>query len=91
MPNDHGMIFYFNPPQVVTFWMKGMQFPLDFIWVRDHKVTELTEHVGAPLASMTDDQLPRYTPKEYVDAVVEVNAGFVEFYKIRVGDSLKGY
>lgn len=87
---DGGMIFPFTKLSRPTFWMKNMNFPLDFIWVRDMKVVELTEHVGAPLKSMTDAQLPIFTPAENVDAVVEVNAGFVEYYKIKVGDEVVG-
>jgi uncharacterized membrane protein (UPF0127 family) len=87
--SDGGMIFIFTKLSRPTFWMKNMNFPLDFIWVRDKKVVELTEHVGAPLKSMADAQLPLYIPTTDVDAVIEVNAGFVEYYKIKVGDEVK--
>ncbi|MFA6081820.1 MAG: DUF192 domain-containing protein [Patescibacteria group bacterium] len=86
---DSGMLFSYDNPTRPTFWMKGMKFPLDFIWVRDGKVIELTEHVAAPLSSMTESQMLKYVPKENVDAVIEVNGGFVEYNKIKVGDTVQ--
>lgn len=83
---DHGMLFKFDTPAIHSFWMKGMRFPLDFIWIRNNKIIDLTEHVAAPPLSLSDDQLPTYKPKSDVDEVLEVNAGFVEFYKIKIGD-----
>lgn len=89
LANYAGMLFPFNPPQKPSFWMKGMQFPLDFIWILDGKVVELTEHVAAPGQGLQNIQLLTYVPKEDVDNVLEVNAGFVEYYKIKVGDEIK--
>ena len=31
---DHGMIFPYNPPQHVAFWMKNTLIPLDIIYIR---------------------------------------------------------
>ncbi len=90
LAKDQGMIFPFDPPQKPDFWMKGMRFPLDFIWIRDDKVVDITEHVAAPLSSMTNTQLPHYFPNDDIDTVLEVNAGFVEYYKIKIGDEVTG-
>jgi uncharacterized membrane protein (UPF0127 family) len=83
-----GMLFKFNSPKIATFWMKGMKFPLDFIWIRDGKVVDLSEHIAAPLAGMSDDKLPIISPKVASDSVIEVNAGFVDFNKIQNGDKV---
>lgn len=83
---NHGMLFRFDTLSKPTFWMKGMKFPLDFIWIRDGKIVELTEHIAAPLSAMSDNQLPIISPSVEVNAVVEVNAGFVGFNKTKVGD-----
>ena len=86
LESNHGMIFIFDPPTKPSFWMKGMKFPLDFIWMRDDKVVDLSEHIAAPLSAMSDNQLPIISPNVEIDAVIEVNAGFVEYNKINIGD-----
>lgn len=90
LAGDHGMLFRFSNPTVPVFWMKGMQFPLDFIWIKDNKVIDVHEHIAAPLVGMNDEQLPRYSPQVPADALIEVKAGFVQYYKIKEGDIVQG-
>jgi uncharacterized membrane protein (UPF0127 family) len=35
LSEDEGMLFYFDPPQDVSFWMKGVEIPLDIIFIND--------------------------------------------------------
>ena len=35
LPEDAGMLFVFPEPRQPSFWMKGMEFALDLIWIRD--------------------------------------------------------
>jgi hypothetical protein len=74
LQSNTGMLFLFEEPQLVSFWMKDMRFALDFLWIRDGVVVDITEHVPAP----TGDDLPTYAPNQPVDMVLEVNAGWVE-------------
>jgi len=57
-----------------------MHFPLDFIYFNGGRVVELKENV-----SNTD--LTPFAPNEPVDAVLEVNAGYVAAHGIKVGDA----
>lgn len=82
-----GMVFVYTSAQPVMYWMKGMQFPLDFIWVRNGKVVEVTEQVPPPTSQ--DPVVRTVTPTQQVDTVIEVNAGFVDKYAIRVGDEVR--
>jgi uncharacterized membrane protein (UPF0127 family) len=66
---DHGMWFVFDPPEQPTFWMKGMRFPIDIIWIADKKVVGLNENIPV------DDGVSLYTPAEPVDAALEIAAG----------------
>ena len=77
-PNS-GMIFPMSPPSQPPFWMPRMNFPLDFIYLNGGRVVELKENV-----SNTD--LTPFAPNEPVDAVLEVNAGYIAAHGIRVGD-----
>lgn len=84
LPENQGMLFLFKEPNFYGFWMKGMNFPLDFIWIRENEVVETTENVKPE-----DFQPPKNLfSKEKVDKVLEVNAGFVEKSKIKIGDKI---
>ncbi len=85
LPEDHGMIFVFENSRYHTFWMKGMKFPLDFIWIRNNEVVEVTENVQ-PLASPLPQQIIR--PPQAVDSVLEINAGEAAEKSIRIGDNV---
>lgn len=86
MGQDEGMVFVYAAPQKVMYWMRGMQFPLDFLWVRQGKVVELTSRVPFPTK---DDPVPRtLVPTEVVDMVIEVNAGWIEAHGIKTGDEV---
>ncbi len=82
-----GMLFQIsqgiNP---TAFWMKGMRFPLDFIWIKDGVVTQIHTNIPVPEPNTDDRQLPLIIPNDRVDAVLEVNAGFVKSHDIKVGD-----
>ncbi len=64
-----------------------MLFNLDFIWIADGKVVDLTENVSAPSAS-NHYQVARIQPKVPVDMVLEVNQGFIKDNKISVNNHI---
>ncbi|MBX4191487.1 MAG: DUF192 domain-containing protein [Candidatus Doudnabacteria bacterium] len=88
LPSDSGMIFIFQKEDKHGFWMKETNFPLDFIWIKDNKVTEITADVPTQLF-VTENKLKVYTPKEPIDWMLEVNAGFAAKKGIKVGDSVR--
>lgn len=81
----HGMLFLFNHKDPYPFWMAGMKFPLDFIWIDGNKIVEITKNVPVRDA---DNRIPRIIPNEPVDKVLEINAGETDLYNIKVGDTL---
>jgi len=85
LPKDHGMVFPYDHPEQYTFWMKGMEFPLDMIWIRDKKIIDISKNV--PVASGA--YLPAYAAKAPVDMVLEVNAGVSDTENIKIGDTVK--
>lgn len=86
LPEGTGMLFIFDAPERPAFWMQGMNFPLDLIWITGDRVLEITPNVPAPVAGQ---ELPRYLPANPVNAVLEVPAGFCQRHGIQVGDPVQ--
>ena len=77
LPEDEGMLFYFDPPQDVQFWMKDVSIPLDIVFIDDdEEVIKVQE--GIP-----NDETFIEAPD--VAYVLEVNANS----GIQVGDELE--
>lgn len=81
LAEGEGMLFVFDQPGIYGFWMKGMKFPLDFVWIQGDEVVDLTENVSVGATDLK--------PKEPVDKVLEVNSGWVKQNNVRVGDKIK--
>ncbi|MCL4339461.1 DUF192 domain-containing protein [Patescibacteria group bacterium] len=82
-----GMLFIFDHPEYYRFWMKGMNFPLDFIWINGNKIVDLTQNVPNPQDPNTTD-LPTYAPQSPADKVLEVNSGVVTKEGIKIGEKI---
>lgn len=90
LEEGHGMLFVFNKPGKHPFWMKGMHFPLDFVWINGDKVVGTTENVSSSVPEESSlFSLPIYYSPEPEDKVLEINAGEVEKWKIKIGDKVK--
>ncbi len=87
LSDDSGMLFIFDSAGIYSFWMKDMNFPLDFIWIKDKKVVDLNENIPPP--SQTGGNPQVVNPKENADMVLEVNAGFIKENGIKVGDGVE--
>lgn len=89
LEQNSGMLFIFAGADRYKFWMKGVKFPLDFIWIKDDEVIDLLPNVPTPEPSQADATLPIYTSVAPIDKVLEVNAGFIQQKNIKIGDKLK--
>ncbi len=89
LPEDGGMLFVFESKGVTTlFWMKDMLIPLDIIWIGDGKVIKIDKNVPIPPTGYRDANIKTYSPGQPIDYVLEVNAGFSDKNKIKVGDTV---
>ena len=88
LPEDAGMLFVFPEPRQPSFWMKGMEFALDVIWIADGTVVRIDASVPPAPKDTPDDQLPRYRPNEPVTHVLELAAGSAARYGITVGSRI---
>ena len=86
---DEGMLFAYSKPEVPTFWMKGMQFPIDIIWIKDGKVVGFEEKVQDPGDYYLENSLPRYRPDSEVDRVLEVKSGWIKEHGVKKGDEVE--
>ncbi|HEX2036747.1 MAG TPA: DUF192 domain-containing protein [Chloroflexota bacterium] len=87
-PTD-GMLFVFEQAAPHAFWMKGMTFPLDIMWIEGGKVVHLERDVPPSPPSETDLTRPVYTPSVSARYVLEVNAGFAAQHGVEVGTPLE--
>lgn len=83
-----GMLFVFDKPTLIGFWMKDMLFNLDLIWIKDGRVVDITENAPKPEVGQDWRSLPMYAPAQPVDLVLEVPAGAVDAWQVQVGSSL---
>lgn len=87
LEENAGMLFRFGSPGMYGFWMKGMRFPLDFVWIRDNRIIGTTQNVD-PQIGTSILKLTSYYPPNPADSVLEIHAGLVKKYGIAVGDSV---
>lgn len=78
-----GMLFVFDDYSERTFWMNGMNYNLDMIWIRDGKVMKIQKNIPAPEGGEDPETFDSRPFK--VDMALEVPAGFVERYGIMEG------
>lgn len=81
----HGMYFEYDRPGFYSFWMKGMRFSIDIVWLRGGRIIDLDPNV--PFERGTNG--PTLRPAELADAVLEVPAGYAVAQGWRIGDRVK--
>ena len=80
------MLFIFGNGRASDFWMFGMRFPLDLIWISsDCTVADITPQVPAPEPDTPASQLEFYNPASPASHTFEINAGEAEKHGITVG------
>lgn len=89
LASDEGMLFVFEESGKHPFWMKGLNFALDFIWINGDKIVDITENIQPPVQGQKDESLPIYQSKEDANKVLEVSAQTVQRLNIKVGDTVK--
>ena len=78
LAENTGMLFVFDAPQIQTFWMKGMRFCLDIVWVSSTQVIGAAESVCPDPAGIADADRPVQTSPAPVQYVLEVPAGWLK-------------
>ena len=85
LDSDTGMLFVFKTKALHPFWMPDMNFPIDIVWITDGAVVGVNKRVSN---EFNYDHPVFYKPPVPVDYVLEVNSGFLDQHKLRVGDKV---
>ena len=84
-----GMLFVFEPGEATSFWMKGMMFNLDFIWIGDNcMVVDTMSNVPFPMPDSKDEGFDLYSSEVPATYVLEVNEGVIDHLDINIDDKV---
>ena len=88
---DTGMLFIFDQPQFLAFWMKNTKIPLSIgFFNKDKKLINALEMVPEP--NTPDERLKRYPSEQAAQYALEMSVGWFNKNKITAGkDSFKFY
>ena len=81
-----GMLFVFEKRKPYRFWMKDMQFPLDIIWLDNHRIVHII-HNAKPANSRDEPEV--MTSPVPVNFVLEIAAGRVAKLRLKTGQRMK--
>ncbi len=85
-----GMLFVFEDPERLRFWMRGMEISLDIVWISsDCRVVDVSEDVPFPDPDTPLDELPRYSPESPAQYVLEINGGEAAELGLGIGDTVE--
>lgn len=87
LPQEQGMLFVFDQPADHSFWMKGMKFPIDIIFINNDKIVSISKN--AQPVKDENATLPLYNSGASADKVLEINAGLSDKYGFKPGDQIK--
>ncbi|MFH0951187.1 MAG: DUF192 domain-containing protein [bacterium] len=79
------MLFMVEPNSRPEFVMRNMNFPLDFVWINDDRIIDITKQAqpeGEAVKAIYQASLP-------VDYVLEINGGQAEVWGWKIGDGVK--
>ncbi|MEX2226299.1 MAG: DUF192 domain-containing protein [Dehalococcoidia bacterium] len=75
LADDAGMLFDLGESRVPGFWMKGMRFAIDMVWIGEDKTIAGVALDVQPQPGVADAELRRYSPDVPVRYVLEIKSG----------------
>ena len=81
-----GMLFIFEKRKPYRFWMEDMQFPLDIIWLDNHRIVHII-HNAKPANSRYETKV--MTSPVPVNFVLEIAAGRAAKLQLKTGQRMK--
>jgi len=86
LQENQGMLFIFTEPAKYAFWMHGMKFPIDIIWIDNKNTVVHIEHNLSPC--IIDLVCPTYSPDKDSMYVLETSANFAERHNVTIGTQM---
>lgn len=85
LAQGEGMLFHFEPPQVLSFWMKNTLIPLSIGFFRSNKTLIEALDMEPSHGPVREELLPRYMSSEPAQYAIEVPKGWFSKNKIQNG------
>lgn len=85
LPDNRGMLFEFDPPRPVSFWMKNVRINLDMVFLRGGVV----KAIAANVPPCNTNPCPTYGPNTPIDRVIELRGGRAAELGLKVGQSVE--
>jgi uncharacterized membrane protein (UPF0127 family) len=83
LKENEGMLFVEKQPAKYDFWMRGMKFPIDIIWLDSNRTVIHIEHNLQPCVS--DLECPLHSPDKDALYILETVAGFSQKHNVETG------
>lgn len=84
MPLSKGMLFVYQRPQIMSFWMRNTLIELDMLFLDGFGVVQHIHHRAQPL-----DETPISPGNMMLIGVLEINGGLAKRLGIKAGDVLR--
>lgn len=88
LSENRGLLFTSSRSEIPTIFMRGVNYPIDIVWITAGTVSEVTPDVP-PQPGVAEDQLTRYRPSGPADQVLETQAGWAAQHNVQPGDPVK--
>lgn len=86
LKEDEGMLFIFEREGKYNFWMNGMKFPIDILWLDSAgKVVHIEPNLQP---CVSNNNCTDYAPSKNILYVLEVVAGFAERHNVEIGTDI---
>lgn len=85
LEEENGMLFIFEEPKELAFWMMNVNFPIDIVFINENrKIVSISKNA----TPCFEEPCERYYSKSDAMYVVEVIAGFSDKYELKNGDEV---
>ena len=83
----NGMLFVYEEPLILSFWMKDVLIPLDMLFIGEDLNIKHIFHSASPCNEQV--KCPTYPYLKPIQYVLEVPGGYAKKHKIEKGDSIE--
>ena len=84
LSEDHGMLFIFDQPGQVSFWMKNTKIPLSIAFLEGDRV------INEEKSMRPYDETLIQSQSDKIRYAIEVNAGWFDRHQVRSGTKVEG-